>query len=235
MKRITLPKIRHALETMQHEVTIDPAVAGPARRAVERMLAIRAEATMTVPPLPRLMHRAQVRAALLEDLGRAGDITTDAIVPATARRDRAGRPPGRRRRGTRPAPLAFPLIDPAIEIEIARRHRLAPGDTVATIAGPARGMLTAERVALNFLWPSLRRRHGDAALVEAVAATRRGSLHAQDDARPARVQKYAVRVGGGVNHRFGLDDAVLIKDNHVAAAGGIRAAIERARAHAAIW
>ena len=90
--------------------------------------------------------------------------------------------------------------------------------------GPARGILTAERTALNFLCHLSGIASATAAIADAIAGTAgAGLLHAQDHAGPARAQKYAVRVGGGINHRFGLDDAVLIKDNHVAIAGGIRA------------
>src|SRR5690348_4062640 len=109
---------------------------------------------MTVPPLPSLMIEPLVRAALLEDLGRAGDVTTDAIVPADVRAETAlvARQPGVDA-GLDLACLAFCLVDPAIEVKIERGDgsRLSPGDVIASIAGPARGILTAERVALNFL------------------------------------------------------------------------------------
>src|SRR5258708_1549455 len=109
---------------------------------------------MTVPSLPTVMLEPLVRAALLEDLGRGGDITTDAVVPAQARAETAlvARQAGVVA-GLDLAALAFRLVEPAIEIRIERPDgtRLAPGDRVATIEGPARGVLTAERVALNFL------------------------------------------------------------------------------------
>jgi nicotinate-nucleotide pyrophosphorylase (carboxylating) len=188
---------------------------------------------MTVPPLPTLMIEPVVRAALLEDLGRAGDLTTDAIVPAEARAATAlvARQPGVVA-GLDLARLAFRLVDPAIEMKIERNDgsRLSPGDVIATIAGPARGILTAERVALNFLCHL----SGVASATSAIAAAIRQYKTRVTCTRKTMpglrtLQKYAVRVGGGSNHRFGLDDAVLIKDNHVAVAGGITPAIERAR------
>jgi len=189
---------------------------------------------MTVPPLPALMLEPLVRAALLEDLGRAGDVTTDAIVPASAHAETAltARQPGIVA-GLDLAAMAFRLVEPAIEIRIERPDgtRLAPGDRVATLSGPTRGMLTAERVALNFLGHLSGVASATATLVEAVNGHKARICCTRKTMPGLRaVQKYAVRVGGGINHRFGLDDAVLIKDNHVAAAGGVRAAIEAARA-----
>ena len=189
---------------------------------------------MTTPSLPALLIEPLVRAALVEDLGRAGDITTDAIVPATARAETAlvARQPGIVA-GLDLAATAFRLIDPAIKIEVERPDgtRLAPGDRIATIAGPARGMLTAERVALNFLGHLSGVASAAATLVEAVRGHKARICCTRKTMPGMRaVQKYAVRVGGGANHRFGLDDAVLIKDNHVAVAGGIGAAIRAARA-----
>lgn len=184
-------------------------------------------------PLPALMVEPLVRAALLEDLGRAGDITTDAIVPAAARAETAlvARQPGTLA-GLPVAVLAFKLIDPSIEISVERPDgtRLAPGDRIATLAGPVRGMLTAERVALNFLGHLSGVASAAATLVEAVRGHKARICCTRKTMPGLRaLQKYAVRMGGGVNHRFGLDDAVLIKDNHVAAAGGIRDAILAAR------
>jgi nicotinate-nucleotide pyrophosphorylase (carboxylating) len=187
-----------------------------------------------LPALPTLMLEPLVRAALLEDLGRAGDLTTDAIVPAAARGEAAlvARQAGIIA-GLDLASLAFRLLDPAIEIRVARSDGtpVAPGDLVATIAGPARGMLTAERVALNFLGHLSGVASATATLVEAVHGHKARICCTRKTLPGLRaVQKYAVRVGGGANHRFGLDDAVLIKDNHIAVCGGIRPAILRARA-----
>jgi len=189
---------------------------------------------MTVSPLPALMLEPIVRAALLEDLGRAGDVTTDAIVPASARAETAlvARQPGIVA-GLDLAATAFRLIEPAIEIRIERPDgtRVAPGDRIAMLSGPTRGMLTAERVALNFLGHLSGVASATATLVEAVNGHKARICCTRKTMPGLRaVQKYAVRVGGGINHRFGLDDAVLIKDNHVAAAGGVREAIEAARA-----
>ena len=188
---------------------------------------------MTTSPLPSIMIEPLVRAALLEDLGRRGDITTDAIVPVEARARTAlvARQPGRIA-GLDLALLAFRLIDPAIEVVIERPDgsHLAPGDTIATVTGPARGILTAERVALNFACHLSGIATATASVVEAVRGTRAHIVCTRKTTPGLRaVQKYAVRVGGGANHRFGLDDAVLIKDNHIAAAGSIRSAIELVR------
>jgi nicotinate-nucleotide pyrophosphorylase (carboxylating) len=175
-----------------------------------------------------------VRAALLEDLGRAGDLTTDAIVSPTARAEAAlvARQAGIVA-GLDLASLAFRLLDPAIEMKVVLPDGtpVAPGDLVATITGPARGMLTAERVALNFLGHLSGVASATATLVDAVRGHKARICCTRKTLPGLRaVQKYAVRVGGGTNHRFGLDDAVLIKDNHVAVCGGIRPAILRARA-----
>ena len=188
---------------------------------------------MTVPSLPTLMLEPLVRAALLEDLGRAGDVTTDAVVPKQARAETVlvARQPGVVA-GLDLAALAFRLVEPGIEVRIERPDgtRLQPGDRVATIEGPARGVLTAERVALNFLGHLSGVASATATLVEAVKGHKARICCTRKTMPGLRaVQKYAVRVGGGVNHRLGLDDAVLIKDNHVVAAGGVKPAILAAR------
>ncbi|TAJ31551.1 MAG: carboxylating nicotinate-nucleotide diphosphorylase [Reyranella sp.] len=188
---------------------------------------------MIIPALPALLVEPPVRAALVEDLGRAGDLTTDAIVPPTVRAEATlmARQAGIVA-GLDAAATAFRLLDPSIEIAVERPDgtRLAPGDRIATIAGPARGMLTAERVALNFLGHLSGVASAAATLVEAVRGHKARICCTRKTMPGLRaLQKYAVRVGGGVNHRFGLDDAVLIKDNHVAVAGGIRPAILAAR------
>ena len=185
-------------------------------------------------PLPMVMVEPAVRAALLEDLGRAGDLTTDAIVPAeaSARTALVARQPGVVA-GLDFAASAFRLIDPAIRMTVALPDgsRLRPGDTIATIIGPARGILTAERTALNFLCHLSGVASATRGIVDAIAGTRAQVCCTRKTIPGLRfAQKFAVRVGGGSNHRFGLDDAVLIKDNHVAIAGGVRPAVERARA-----
>lgn len=187
-------------------------------------------------PLPRLLVEPIVRAALLEDLGRAGDITTDAIVPAGARLEGviAARQAGVIA-GTDAAAIAFGLIDPAVSVVVERGEgaRVAPGDAVIRLSGPARAILTAERVALNLLCRMSGVATATASLVEAAAPHGRARIVCTRKTTPGlrALEKHAVRAGGGSNHRFGLDDAVLIKDNHVAVAGGIVPAIARARAN----
>ena len=185
--------------------------------------------------LPSIMIEPAVRAALLEDLGRAGDITTDAVVPADARAETAlvARQAGVVA-GLDFALTAFRLIDPAIAASVDRPDgtRLSPGDRIAVISGPARGILTAERTALNFLCHLSGIASATRGIADAIAGTRAQVCCTRKTMPGLRfAQKYAVRVGGGSNHRFGLDDAVLIKDNHVAIAGGVREAVARARAH----
>ncbi len=189
---------------------------------------------MSVPPLPSIMIEPSVRAALLEDLGRAGDLTTDSIVPADARTVCAmvARQPGVVA-GLDYALTAFRLIDPDIRLSVDRPDgsRLQPGDLIATVAGSARAILTAERVALNFLGHLSGVASATRGIADAIAGTRAQVCCTRKTMPGLRIaQKYAVRVGGGSNHRFGLDDAVLIKDNHVAIAGGVKPAVERARA-----
>lgn len=190
---------------------------------------------MAFSPLPQVMLEPLVRMALLEDLGRAGDVTTDAVIPAEARSTVAlvARQPGVVA-GLDLALQAFRLVDARIDTKIERPDGspLTPGDVIATMSGPARGLLTAERTALNFLCHLSGIASATARVVAAVKGTK-ASICCTRKTMPGlrAVQKYAVRVGGGSNHRFGLDDAVLIKDNHVAMAGGIRPAVERVRAH----
>ena len=190
---------------------------------------------MTLTPLPTLLVEPIVRQALIEDLGRAGDITSDAIAPAdrTARTVMASRQEGVVA-GLEAAALAFRLMDPAIRVTtiIGDSERVAPGAKVATIEGPARGMLSAERVALNFVSRLSGIATATARLVAAVAHTKARIVCTRKTTPLLRsLEKYAVRAGGGMNHRFGLDDAALIKDNHVAIAGGVAEAIRRVRGH----
>jgi len=190
---------------------------------------------MNLSPLPEIMIEPLVRAALLEDLGRAGDITSDAIVPAghQAKLVLAARQAGVVA-GLDLAALAFRLIEPAIEMKVAKPDgsRLAPGDVIATLSGPARGLLTGERVALNFLSHLSGIATATAGIVDAVAGHKARIVCTRKTTPGLRaLEKYAVRCGGGSNHRFGLDDAVLIKDNHIAISGGVHPAIERARAN----
>lgn len=183
--------------------------------------------------LPPLLIEPVVRAALVEDLGRAGDITTVSVVPANARTTGviAGRQAGVVA-GLDCALMAFRLLDPSVQIEVQRPDgsRVAAGEPVAAVSGPTRGILMAERVALNFLCHLSGVATATAGLVAAVQGHRARITCTRKTTPGLRaIEKQAVRAGGGVSHRFGLDDGVLIKDNHIAAAGGIRPAVERAR------
>ncbi|MEH7910895.1 carboxylating nicotinate-nucleotide diphosphorylase [Rhizobium laguerreae] len=189
---------------------------------------------MSLVPLPRLIVEPLVRAALLEDLGLAGDITSASVIPRDHRSTvvMAARQPGVIA-GLDAAELAFALVDPEI---VMRRHlqdgdAVKPGNVIATIEGRSRGLLSAERTALNFLGHL----SGIATVTAQIAAAIRGTKASVACTRKTTpglraLEKYAVRTGGGMNHRFALYDAVLIKDNHVAIAGGVTEAIRRARA-----
>lgn len=186
--------------------------------------------------LPRLLIARAVEQALAEDLGTRGDLTTDATVPAHAM---AAATFGARREGViaglAVAEAAFQAVDPRVVFKAEARDgdRVAAGAVVGRVAGPARALLSGERVALNFLChmsgiATLTRRY-----VDAVAGTRARIADTRKTTPGLRAfEKYAVRCGGGSNHRSGLHDAILIKDNHIVAAGGVAAAIAAARAHA---
>ena len=191
---------------------------------------------MTLPPLLPLLYEPLVRTALLEDLGRAGDITADAIVSADKQAALVlrARQPGVVA-GLAIARTAFQLVSPEIKFVAARPDgsAVAPGEVIAEIDGPARALLTGERTALNFLCHLSGVATATASLVTAAQGTRARIVCTRKTTPGLRaLEKYAVRAGGGANHRFGLDDAMLIKDNHIALAGSIRTAIERARAQA---
>ena len=184
-------------------------------------------------PLPRIMIEPLVRAALLEDLGRAGDLTADAVIPeaATARVGFVAREAGTIA-GLDCAAIAFLLLDPGLvlDMKIKDGEVVVPGDVIATIEGRARPILSAERVALNFLGQLSGVATATSGIVTAIAHTRAKLACTRKTVPGLRaLQKYAVRCGGGANHRFGLDDAVLIKDNHIAIAGGVGIAVRRAR------
>jgi len=194
---------------------------------------MKAALAFTRPP-PSLLIEPQIRAALEEDLGRAGDITSDLTIPADkqATAKLVARKPGRVA-GLICAEAAFRLVDASMAFEVALPDGsdAAAGSVLATVSGPARGILTAERVALNFLGPLSGTATLTAALVKAVEGTKARIVCTRKTLPGLRtLQKYAVRCGGGFNHRFGLDDAAMIKDNHVQAAGGIAPAIARLRA-----
>jgi nicotinate-nucleotide pyrophosphorylase (carboxylating) len=184
-------------------------------------------------PPSALLIEPLVRLALEEDLGRAGDITSDLTVSpdtlATAKF--VVRQPGTIA-GLIAAEMTFRLVDPNLKFEIAAPDgsKVKSGAVLATVSGPARAILTAERVALNFAGHLSGVATATAALVAAVAGTNARIVCTRKTLPGLRIlQKYAVRCGGGFNHRFGLDDAVLIKDNHIAAAGGIAQALARVR------
>ena len=187
-----------------------------------------------LPRLYRLQYEPQVRRALDEDLGRAGDITTDALIPPESRS--SARIVSRREgcvAGLEIARTTFHQLDENLEWDLTHPDgaMVTAGATLATVRGSTRAILSAERVALNYL----------GRLSGIATATSRMVASVED--YPTRVtctrkttpglralEKYAVRAGGGTNHRFGLDDAVLIKDNHLAAVGSISRAVEQVRA-----
>lgn len=188
-----------------------------------------------LPRLAPILYEPLVRRALEEDLGQAGDLTSDAVLPA----DLSGEAKIVARRAGRIAGLdvavtAFRLLDDAVDAQkrLADGEDAEAGAVLATFQGPARSLLTAERTALNFLGRLCGIATATRDLV-AVVAPHGAQVVCTRKTTPGlrALEKYAVRAGGGSNHRFGLDDAVLIKDNHLALAGGIRKAVERARRH----
>ncbi len=193
-------------------------------------------AALPLAPLPRLVMEPAVRSALAEDLGRAGDVTSDAVVPEDAElraviRARAAGVVA----GLDPAELAFALVDPDLRLtrHAAEGTAVAPGDTLLTVEGRARSVLAAERVALNFAGRLSGIATVTRGMADAIAHTRARIVCTRKTTPGLRLfEKRAVRAGGGANHRWGLDDAILIKDNHIAAGGGVRAVLERARAAA---
>lgn len=185
-------------------------------------------------PPPALLYEAVLVAALREDLGRAGDITTDAVVPADASAvaDVVARREGRVA-GLEIACRAFSLLDQRVRVEFraADGEDVAAGTVLARVSGPGRAILSAERVVLNLLGRLCGIATQTRRVVALVAGTgARVACTRKTTPGLRALEKYAVRVGGGVNHRFGLDDAVLIKDNHVAVAGGVTEAVRRAKA-----
>ncbi|WP_312161888.1 carboxylating nicotinate-nucleotide diphosphorylase [Phenylobacterium sp.] len=189
-----------------------------------------------IAPIPDLLIQPVVAAALAEDLGRAGDVTAQACIEAHARLSTvfAARQNGVVA-GLACARLAVLALDPAATFEAMVRDgdEVRPGEVLAKVEANARALLSAERTALNLLG----RLSGVATLtrayVDAVAGTGARIADTRKTTPGLRhLEKYAVRCGGGLNHRFGLDDAILIKDNHVAACGGVGEALKRARAAA---
>ncbi|NVJ91883.1 MAG: carboxylating nicotinate-nucleotide diphosphorylase [Methylocystaceae bacterium] len=191
------------------------------------------DAGVKVEPLSSILIEPQVRAALAEDLGRGGDLTTnlviddDAWVTASINARQIGA-----LSGIDIVEMTFDLVDPRVDMEvyIADGGRVEPGDTVAVLEGPARAILTGERVALNYLGHLSGIASATRKMVDAVAGTNARITCTRKTTPGLRaLEKYAVRCGGGFNHRFGLDDGLMIKDNHIAACGGITQAVERAK------
>jgi nicotinate-nucleotide pyrophosphorylase (carboxylating) len=182
---------------------------------------------------PRLLVEPIVRAGLLEDLSHGGDLTTDAIVPATrsAQASFVARDAGVIA-GIDCAAIALELLDPRarVVVHLGDGERAQAGERIASVESNARALITAERTALNLLCRLSGVATATRELVDAIAHTRAQVVCTRKTIPGLRVlQKYAVRCGGGSNHRFGLDDAVLIKDNHIALAGSVAKAVEAAR------
>jgi nicotinate-nucleotide pyrophosphorylase (carboxylating) len=181
----------------------------------------------------RFAVEAIVRNALLEDIGHGHDLTTDAIVPP----DRQSRGSIVARKagvlcGIDAATLAFRLLDPAIKVSahVSDGASVRAGESIAEVTGSARAMLTGERTALNLLGHLCGVATLTRAMVDAISGTNAKITDTRKTTPGLRLlEKYAVRCGGGVNHRFGLDDAVLIKDNHRVLAGSIADAVAAVR------
>lgn len=192
------------------------------------------DADFPLTPPPALVWEGILRTAFEEDLGRAGDLTTEAIIPATAVADAvvAVRKPAVIA-GLAVAERAFTLFDPTVRVEllVGDGAAVSPGTVLARVSGPARSLLTAERTGLNLLGRLSGIATATASVVAEVAGTGTTVVCTRKTTPGLRaLEKYAVRAGGGMNHRFGLDDAVLVKDNHLAVAGSVTEAVRRVRA-----
>ena len=192
------------------------------------------KAGMRLAPLPRTILEPVVRSALAEDLGEAGDITSAALLP----RDRESEATLRTRNagiaaGTEAARLAFSLVTPSLQVEVERGDGslLEEGDALLLVRGPATAILAAERTALNLAQRMSGIATGTRRIVDAIAHTPTRVLCTRKTTPGLRaLEKHAVRAGGGANHRFGLHDGYLIKDNHIAAlSGDLAMALRRAR------
>lgn len=194
------------------------------------------DVTTMVPALPDLLIEPVIRAALAEDLGRAGDVTAAACIPEDAQMKAvfAARKDGVMAGGAC-ARLALHALDPraTVEVRVADGQAFAAGDILIIVEGRARAILAAERTALNLLGRLCGIATQTRAYVQAVEGTGARIADTRKTTPGLRaLEKHAVACGGGINHRFGLDDAILIKDNHVAVCGGVAEAVRRARAHA---
>lgn len=192
------------------------------------------EAHQPLNRLHPLLYEEVVDRALREDIGR-GDLSTEATIPPDrlARARIVAKAQGILA-GIDVAAYAFRRMDPALQLEVVVHdgEAVAPGDDVLRIRGAARAILSAERVALNFLQRLSGIATAASQAVRAAQGTRAIIVDTRKTTPGLRVlEKYAVRVGGGRNHRFGLDDAVMIKENHIAVAGGITQAVQAARAY----
>ncbi len=191
---------------------------------------------MSLPPLPDMILDPLVRGALMEDLGTYGDLTTRTVIPAGTRY--SARLRAREAgvvSGMQIARMAFHMVDPGLELTLHRPDgsTIAPGDVLLEIEGEAASILTAERVALNFAG----RLSGIATITAAFVAETAGTKARITCTRKTTpglrlVEKQAVLHGGGFNHRFSLSDAILVKDNHIAAAGGIRPVLQAIKGQA---
>ncbi|MFY0682429.1 MAG: carboxylating nicotinate-nucleotide diphosphorylase [Thalassovita sp.] len=187
-------------------------------------------------PLPDLILEPLVRSSLMEDLGTYGDITTRAVIPAgTTYTAKLNAREAGTVSGMQIAAIAFRLVDPALQVRALKQDgdTIAKGDVLMEIEGAAASILSAERVALNFAG----RLTGIATLTSQFVAETKGTKTRVTCTRKTTpglrlVEKQAVLHGGGFNHRFSLSDAILIKDNHIAAAGGVKAVLEATKAQA---
>lgn len=191
---------------------------------------------MTITPLSSILLEPVVRRALEEDLGRAGDITSNSVIPADARARvvMAARETGIIA-GLDAAELAFKLVDSTVTVRRLKADgaEVRKGDEVMQVEGIARSLLAAERVALNFVGRLSGIATLTAKMVKAVGNHKARICSTRKTTPGLRaLEKYAVRAGGGANHRLGLDDAILIKDNHIAIAGGVTVALRRAKENA---
>ncbi|MCA0928032.1 carboxylating nicotinate-nucleotide diphosphorylase [Ruegeria profundi] len=191
---------------------------------------------MTLPALPDMILEPLVRSALMEDLGAYGDITTQTVIaPDVTYAARLNAREDAVVSGLQVAAMAFRMFDPSLEISthISDGQRCTKGDTLIEITGKATSILSAERVALNFAGRLSGVATATAALVAETRDTKARITCTRKTTPGLRiVEKQAVLHGGGFNHRFSLSDAILIKDNHIAAAGGVRAVLEATKARA---
>lgn len=196
----------------------------------------RKSAKVNLPTLSPILVEQAVRSALIEDLGLAGDITSEATIPASAKARAVmnSRESGIIA-GLALAQAAFEVASPKVKFKalVKDGDRIKKGQDVAVIEGPARAILGAERVALNYLCHLTGIATYTAQFAKKIAHTKAKVCCTRKTIPGLRsFEKYAVKCGGGSNHRFGLDDAILIKDNHIAVAGGVKQAIDAARAFA---